>query len=307
MPGQGRRIELRHRADHHDLPARPGLRQSAEQVQIQALVDHAVEAKPGVGHVDLVGGFAATAGGEMLDVDARREGVDVGVEVSLRLVEGMAAGEDGVGPRHQRRLEPRQFGRGEAEAGEFVHAIIDDRRAGHVGREAPHHRRVEPQRRMTGAFHRQKAIEKSAQRRLALLVRQVPRQVRSRHHHAALHVGPLGEAGFALVLPDRFLEDHHGAAAREPRHQMLRTLEDEIPAEMAETDDGIVRVVRKREGGAGRHAGIGDGIQRDCFRGEMDGRGPSKPGASAEDKQEGCRASRAMSDTVSLNRIPEHT
>ena len=66
--------------------------------------------------------------------------------VALGLVQAVAAGEDDVGARAAARPRARRSARiGEAEGGQLVHAVVDDRRGVEMLGEGEHHRRVEPQ------------------------------------------------------------------------------------------------------------------------------------------------------------------
>ena len=55
-----------------------------------------------------------------------------------------------------------------------------------------------------------------------------------------------------MVAGDVFFPDEHALGLREPLHQMLRTLRDEIPAEMREADQRRrgARIVCRGEGGS---------------------------------------------------------
>ncbi len=71
--------DLDHRADHHERPVRAHRGDLVEQLGIEALVDHAVEAEARPRQVFLVGGVELPRArlGEMRAVDRRREAVDV--------------------------------------------------------------------------------------------------------------------------------------------------------------------------------------------------------------------------------------
>ena len=109
--------DLHHRADHHERPVGPHLGDLVEQLGVEALVDHAVEAEPRPRQVFLVGRveLARARLGEMRAVDRRREAMDVVVAVLLRLVEARSAGEDDVGAVDQLLLELEQLRRRELE------------------------------------------------------------------------------------------------------------------------------------------------------------------------------------------------
>ena len=107
---QGRRVDLHHRADHHEVPVRPQVGDAGDEIDVHALVDDAEEAEPRM-RGSPPGRRARLAArarlGEMGEVDRGREGVDVAVPVALGLVEAHAAGEDEVGAARTARSRVR--------------------------------------------------------------------------------------------------------------------------------------------------------------------------------------------------------
>jgi hypothetical protein len=79
------RGDLHNRADHHERPVGPHLRDLVEQLGIEALVEHAVEAEARTRQVFLVGGVEQARPGlrEVRPVDRRREAMDARVAVLL--------------------------------------------------------------------------------------------------------------------------------------------------------------------------------------------------------------------------------
>ena len=257
--GQARQlggIDLDHRPDHHERPARPRRRRRAKQREVDALVDHAVEAEPGTGDRRLVGGrrHRAARDREVRGVDRGRKGVDVAVEFALGLEEAVPAREDRVGPGDQRRLALAQPRVGEAEGGELVHAVVDDRRGAEMIGEAQHHRRVEPQHRIGGHRGGDEHVEQLAQPRLDL--RRIPpvRHARPEHDHVIIGEGMVLEIGERVIAGDVLFPEEHPPFRGEPLHQMLRPLRDEIPPQVRKADQ------RRRRGlriGLGRIIGAG--------------------------------------------------
>ena len=95
---------------HDDRPFGTRVGERGQQLQVHALVDHAVEAEA---RAAAERAWSAGLGtprarlGEVGAVDAGREGVDVGVPVLLGLVQAVAAGEDHVGGDQQLALQRR--------------------------------------------------------------------------------------------------------------------------------------------------------------------------------------------------------
>ena len=92
---------------------------AVDQLEVQALVDHAVEAEARPRDRRLVFGSRSAAPGarEMGDVDAAGEGMDVRMQMALGLEQAHAAGEDEIRAREQRPLERGDLRRRAAERG----------------------------------------------------------------------------------------------------------------------------------------------------------------------------------------------
>ena len=213
------------------------------QLQVHPLVDDAVEAEPRVRQGGLVGGIVgrrqAARLGEVGTVHAGGEGVDVGVPAALGLVQAVAAGEHHVGQAHQIALQLLQPLRRELEGGEFVHAVVNDRRRGFgdVAGELQHHGRVVPGDRLLHAALGDQPVEQAADRLGHLLGRQALRQHRRHHRHARLVV---------TLQPRRRVGRRHGLLEHddllglgEAGHQVLGPLEHELPTQVGEADEGV--------------------------------------------------------------------
>ena len=128
-PGQQARVDLGDRPDQHDLPVRAQRGEVGKQIDIQPLVDDAIEADARMRDGDLIRWFRKIVAGraEMREVDAAGERMHVAVLMALHLVQAEPAGEHEVGAIHQCALAPRQRGVGAEESRQFVHAVIDQR------------------------------------------------------------------------------------------------------------------------------------------------------------------------------------
>ena len=92
-------------------------RDRVEQLGVEPLVDHAVEAEARPRQIFLVGRLELPRArlAEMRAVDRRGEAVDVRMAVLLRLEQARSAGEDDVRPVDQLLLQLEQLGRRELE------------------------------------------------------------------------------------------------------------------------------------------------------------------------------------------------
>ena len=163
------RIDLHDRPEDDDRPIGLRIRESRDEVQIHALVDDSVEAEPRPADAGLVGGPFGDRSRlvEMGAVDAGGEGVDVGVAVLLGLVEAVAPGEDHVGSLEQLSLERGQLGRGEAEVGQLVHAVVDGAGGLDLPRNGQHHRGVVPANERA-ALPGEEAVQQASQNAVAI-------------------------------------------------------------------------------------------------------------------------------------------
>src|SRR5690606_33645756 len=108
----------------------------------------------------------AAGPGEVRDIDAGGEWMNVRMLVALRLIYAVAAGEDDVRPRQQQLLVMTQLRRCEPKIRKFVHAVIYDRRRLDMGRDRIDHRRVEPEDRPCfDRVYQKQMVEQSRYRR----------------------------------------------------------------------------------------------------------------------------------------------
>ena len=124
---QRARIDLHDRAEQHEMPVGPERRHLAHELDVEPLVDHAEEPDPRMRNAGLVGRIALRlpCAREVRDVHAARERVDLRMQVPLRLVEALAAGQHEIRALHQLRLALPQGGRRAGEGRELVHAVVD--------------------------------------------------------------------------------------------------------------------------------------------------------------------------------------
>ena len=85
------------------------------------------------------------------------------------------------------------------------------------------------------------------------------RRVRPAHVHVRRRLADLQPR--TLVIEDRRLEEEHAIVARQPRHQMLRALEDDIPAQVREHEQRLHEGTR-----AWNHAWMARSILLRCER-----------------------------------------
>ena len=140
------RINLCHGPEQDEMPVRPQLRGTAQEIDIEAFIQHAEEPEPGMRDPDLVGGLrlGQSSAGEVRHVHATGKGVYIRVTAALDLVERMAAGEDHIGTREQLFLEFDQQWRSASKERQLVHAVVGGRQRREVAREGQRHRRVVP-------------------------------------------------------------------------------------------------------------------------------------------------------------------
>ncbi len=238
-PWQVRRIDLHHRPDHHQAPVGVGGGHGVQQRQVHPLVDDAIEAQPRMRRGRLIGGIGLRRprAAEVSAVDARRKGMDVGVPVALGLVEAVAASEDNVGRGEQLAFEFDELRRRETEVRQLVHAVVHGATGAEMPGELEHHRGVVPTNQALGPALDQEAIEQTSE----LLRLIFPSQTFGQHgrgdHHPMFAIHPHFQSGLRAGLQPRLLPIDHQAVAREPAHQVLRALKDEVPAQVGETND----------------------------------------------------------------------
>ena len=186
----------------------------------------------------------------MRAVDRRGEAVDVGVTVLLRFEQARPAGEDDVGLVQQLLLEIEQLGRGEAEFRQLVHRVIDGDVGFEVPREGQHHRRVIPGYE-AAADRGGMRIEQAPERGLARVRRACPREMRDDDPDVGKMLGFADPevSGFARADVHRLFPVNDVHAAREAAHEVLRTLEHEVPPQVRKADECVgLRIRRRRLG-----------------------------------------------------------
>jgi hypothetical protein len=226
-----RGVDLHHRPDQHEVEVGARPRHALEERAVEALVELAEEPDARPLLRDLHARRAKVAG-----VDAAREGVNVRVPLSLGLVEAVAAGEDDVGAREELFLATAQRGRRAQEPRQLVHAVVDHERRLEVAADLLRHRRVEPEQRRAHALARQKPAHELALDLLGARLAVLARQARREHAHARVDRGHV-ERRRGVVVERGLLDEEDAPPLGASGHQMLRTLKDEVPAEMRQADD----------------------------------------------------------------------
>jgi len=230
-------IDFHHRADDHELPIGSRLRDAADQVHIEAFVDHAGEAdaRPPDDGLIVRFGLLRPRFDKMRDIDAARKRMDVRVPGSLVFVQAHAAGEDDVRHSEQLLFERRQLRGCRFELRELVHAVVDHRRWYEMARKLDRHRRVIPAYETAAHLASDIIVEQFPHLRVRFSAVQSMRQARhdEAYAFAALcHV----QVSADTVGKARLLYEVHGSMSRATRHEMLRALEHEVPAQVREDE-----------------------------------------------------------------------
>ena len=123
------------------------------------------------------------------------------------------------------------------ERGQLVHAVVDDRARVQLAEQRQRHRRVEPDQVVVDQLVGEVAADHRLQRRELVVVEAagLDRRVRAQHLDALARRRAL-EIGRAAGV-HRLLDEDDVVVAGEPRQQVLRTLEDELPAQVREDDE----------------------------------------------------------------------
>ncbi len=246
-PRQCLGLDLGDRADHDDLPRGVGVGEGRDQLEVEPLVDDAEEAEPRPRDPALQRVGALHRGGVgrraperiVLGVDRARHAQHVRIRVALGLVQAWAAGDDEVGALQQRGLALAHLARRALECRELVHAVVDDRARRELAEHRQRHRRVEPDEIVVDQVVGEVAGDHRLERR-ELVVVEAPvldRRVRAQHLDSLARRRALEIGGAARV--HRLLDEDDVVVARQPRQQVLRPLEDELPTQVREDDEVV--------------------------------------------------------------------
>ncbi len=148
---------------------------------------------------------------EVRDVDAARDRMDVGMQVSFGLVQAVPAGQHQIGVPHQRAFRRHQPVRGAQESRQFVHAVVDNRGRRQVVGEGPRHRGVVPEHVLLEAVRGDQAVDQGALRRDRIRGRVRP-QVRDDDEDAAFVARDFEIGDLSVEL--RLLDEEHTMRAR---------------------------------------------------------------------------------------------
>lgn len=209
--------------------------------------------------------------------------MDVVMPVALGFPDRPAAGEDHVCGGDQLILALAQFRGGEAEGRQLVHAVIDDGCRVHMPRDRPHHGRVEPQDRLVDARQRQHLVQQPRQPRLLLLPAPPVGDAGADGLDGGALEGMEFQIGQVVGGRDRLFPHQHAPRPREASHQVLRTLQNEIPAQVRKADKGGMRAMIVGEGRGKNRGDRGSVVHHLSFTGTAAWAGwaagdPDKPG-----------------------------
>ena len=227
--------------DHHELPIEPTRGRRRDEVEVESLVDHAAVAESRVRDGGLVGRVDETPAGppEVVDVDAARKAMDVGVAAALRCVQLSAAGQHQVGPVEQATfLRDESLGRS-LEAGEVVHAVEDGQRTRQMLGPAEGHRGVVPEDRILDVREADEVVDQPAERLLRVIALGA-RQPRC-HDRDAFALRQV-EPGRSALIERRLFDEEDPTVTGGARHQMVRPLVHKIPAKVRKAQ----KVTRQR-------------------------------------------------------------
>jgi len=231
-------VDLDHGADHHDLPLRVCGGHRIDQVHVDPLIDDAAVAQPGARQLGLQRVVTLDLG-EMLVVHAAGKAVDAAVAVLLGPVEAGPTGEHQVGILEQRVLALHQLSRRVLEQRQLVHAVVDDAARIQAGSQRDGHGRVEPDPVIAELFLPHRVHHEALQHGDVVVME--ARRGTGDVGPPYLDVGGGRETLQALLgfSGHRLLDEHHAPALGQARQQVLRTLVDEVPAQVRENDECV--------------------------------------------------------------------
>ena len=232
--------DLHDRPDDDERPVRPRFRHGGEQGEVHALVHHPVKAEARVGESLLVRRFDPLRPRlcEMADIDAGREGVDIGMAAPFRLIEAVAAGEDDIRQLQQALFEGNKLRRRIPEVCQLVHAVIHGAVRRDMFGERKHHGRIIPAHQggiaPADEIEVELALEHLPLRERLKPARQMGRSDRHARRRAAAHVQPgLGQP----FRVHRLFPEGDTVIFLETAHQMLGPLKHKVPPQMAEAEE----------------------------------------------------------------------
>ena len=152
------------------------------------------------------------------------------MERAFGLVEAPAAGQHQVGPHQQRALLVPESRWRASEGAQLVHAVVHGRDRPQVRGEVERHGRVVPRHEVGDVVGRQKEVQQCLQVHGA----GVTREVRDRDRDARWVAPGLQRRARRIVM--RLLNKQHASGLGGTAQQVLRTLVDEVPSQVTETD-----------------------------------------------------------------------
>jgi len=162
--------------------------------------------------------------------------MDVWVPTLLGLEEAPAPGEDQVGPAKELILERAEpLGR-VGERRELVHAVVDESERIERARERKRHGRIEPEHESLDEEVVEEAPEQPLLDLVCLLGCASLRKLRDGDDDPLAQMSDV-QVRSARGSENRLLHEEHTALARTAGEELLRTLPDEVPAEMGHADE----------------------------------------------------------------------
>src|SRR5438270_4049839 len=121
------RIYFHDRPDHYKVPIRTSSSNGAQQLTVQPLIQHAVEAHPRSGNGSLVLRFRDRVSGfpKMFCVNAAGKRVDTVMLPALSFIKTLSTGKNQISGTEQIAFHDAQERRGTLESRELIHAVID--------------------------------------------------------------------------------------------------------------------------------------------------------------------------------------
>jgi len=233
-PGQRVLANLDHRADHDELPLGMRIGQGGNQVQVDALVDHAAVAQPGMRQAGLRPVVACIVWRErrkVCSIDAARKAVHVAVALALGAVQAGAAGQHQVSHLVERVFTLDQLARRMQERRQLVHAVVDDGARRQPAGQWQRHGRVEPDQVVVNAALVDEVGQVALQHRQMVVVKagHGAGHMRPQHFHVGRGRQVLDVVG---AVRNRFFHEDDLVMLCQAREQVLWPLIDEVPAQV---------------------------------------------------------------------------
>ena len=237
---QRARVDLHHRARHDHGPLGVLVGDGGHQFQVQPLVDDAEKAEPGSRQRVLQRGRCLgmlavqieIGGREMRDVHRAGEAMNVGVQPAARFIQRRPAGEHLRRFFQQCRFTLAQLPRCVLEGRQLVHAVVHQAGWCEALGQRQCHRCVQPGNIDKQAARAQCRVQQGLQQPELVVVETGCSHGRAGHQHGQAR---RNLAHFQVRRPlavDGLFHIDHAPPPGQPRQQLLRPLEDKIPAQV---------------------------------------------------------------------------